>query len=183
MVVLSCKEADDKGKSPFQDYLKEQHDYMLSDDSPLPKNAKATFLGLNYYPYDSTFCFKATYQEVVNGEIQPFKTNTDRMPVYVHKANLLFSYNDSTYSLRAFLPKDGTSKQLFVPFTDLTNSNDTYKSGRYLDLDIPDYNSILLDFNFAYNPYCAYNKKYSCPIPPVENALKIGIEAGEKRYH
>ena len=69
---------------------------------------------------------------------------------------------------------------LFVPFTDATNGESTYPSGRYLDLHIPQGETVLLDFNRAYNPYCAYNARYSCPIPPAENHLEIPIKAGVK---
>ena len=69
---------------------------------------------------------------------------------------------------------------MFLPFTDLTNGEETYEGGRYIELEIPDKNYIVIDFNKAYNPYCAYNYIYSCPIPPEENDLKIEIKAGVK---
>jgi hypothetical protein len=72
---------------------------------------------------------------------------------------------------------------LFCPFKDLTNGVDTYGAGRYLDFTLSDINNPILDFNYAYNPYCAYNAGYSCPIPPYENHLKIAITAGEKKWH
>jgi len=72
---------------------------------------------------------------------------------------------------------------LFVPFRDGTSGKETYGGGRYFDCEIPPIgNSILLDFNKAYNPYCAYNPRFSCVIPPEENRLKIKIEAGEKLF-
>jgi uncharacterized protein (DUF1684 family) len=77
----------------------------------------------------------------------------------------------------------GYEDYLFIPFKDLTNGEDTYGGGRYLDLKIPEGETILIDFNRAYNPYCAYNHNYSCPIPPFENHLKVKIEAGVKKYH
>ena len=76
--------------------------------------------------------------------------------------------------------KDTT--QLFLPFRDLSNGKTTYQSGRYLDLVWQNDNEITLDFNLAYNPYCAYNYKYSCPLAPKENKLMVNIEAGEKLY-
>ncbi len=71
---------------------------------------------------------------------------------------------------------------LFLPFTDLTNGNGTYGGGRYIDLEIPKGDTMVIDFNKSYNPYCAYNGKYSCPIPPKENDLNIAIKAGVKNY-
>jgi uncharacterized protein len=72
---------------------------------------------------------------------------------------------------------------LFLPFTDLTTGKQTHGGGRFLDLKIPDNDEIIIDFNKAYNPLCAYgNPKYSCPIPPKENYLEIKIKAGERKY-
>ena len=71
---------------------------------------------------------------------------------------------------------------LFLPFADLTNGEQTYGGGRYIDLSIPDKDSIIINFNTAYNPYCAYNAKYSCPLVPKENHLDYSIEAGVKKF-
>jgi uncharacterized protein len=74
--------------------------------------------------------------------------------------------------------------KLFLAFADATSANETYGAGRYLDLKkVPGATSILLDFNQAYNPYCAYSDGFSCPFPPKENILTIAINAGEKKYH
>ena len=73
-------------------------------------------------------------------------------------------------------------KIYYIPFTDLTNGEETYGAGRYLDFKIPESEKVIIDFNLAYNPYCAYNHSYSCPIPPKENNLNIKIEAGEKTF-
>ena len=76
----------------------------------------------------------------------------------------------------------GEADYLFLPFTDLTSGVDTYGGGRYIDQKIPEGNSIIIDFNQSYNPYCAYNPRYSCPIPPPENDLLIEIMAGVKDF-
>ncbi|MBZ0243452.1 MAG: DUF1684 domain-containing protein, partial [Bacteroidales bacterium] len=81
------------------------------------------------------------------------------------------------------LEKNPDYKGLFVPFKDKTNGKISYGGGRYLDIEIPESAQLILDFNNAYNPYCAYNSKWSCPIPPYENHLKISICAGVKKYH
>jgi uncharacterized protein len=72
---------------------------------------------------------------------------------------------------------------LFLPFLDLTSGNESYGGGRYIDMRIPKGNIITIDFNKAYNPYCAYNHKYSCPVVPDENNLNIEIKAGVKKFH
>jgi uncharacterized protein (DUF1684 family) len=71
-------------------------------------------------------------------------------------------------------------KYLFIPFRDLTSGKESYGGGRYIDTEIPAGETLILDFNRAYNPYCAYSHRYSCPIPPEENTLKVEIRAGEK---
>jgi hypothetical protein len=73
--------------------------------------------------------------------------------------------------------------KLFIPFADETSANQTYGAGRYLEADKPNGNIVALDFNLAYNPYCAYSEEYSCPFPPPENLLSVAIEAGEKKYY
>ena len=84
-----------------------------------------------------------------------------------------------------YLKADGRDSTLFIPFTDRTNGHETYGGGRYLDAPLPEANApeITLDFNRAYNPYCAYNNAYSCPVPPAENRLQVAIPAGEKSFH
>ena len=72
---------------------------------------------------------------------------------------------------------------MFLPFSDLTSGNETYGGGRYIDLEIPKGKTITIDFNQAYNPYCAYNPKYSCPIVPAENELLTNVNAGVKKFH
>ncbi len=75
--------------------------------------------------------------------------------------------------------------ELFIPFKDKTNGLETYSAGRYLDLEInpDDYDDCLIDFNYSYNPFCAYSEDYVCPLPPAENWLGVAIRAGEKKYH
>lgn len=98
------------------------------------------------------------------------------MPVYVKYGDLYFSINGKDFKLNVFQNQELISdpeyyNYLFLPFTDLTNGETTYSGGRYLDLRIPEGDSILLDFNKAYNPFCAYSCDYSCPIVPAENDL------------
>jgi uncharacterized protein (DUF1684 family) len=77
----------------------------------------------------------------------------------------------------------GYEDYLFIPFTDLTNGEETYEVGRYIEFSIPESDSVVLDFNQCYNPYCSYGAgKYSCPIPPEANHLPVAIPAGEKKY-
>lgn len=115
------------------------------------------------------------------------KTTTERLPVYDKYGTLTFELDDKTYKLSVYQSHSLRNNKkyknyLFLPFTDLTNGNETYGGGRYIDFTIPDSDVVVIDFNKAYNPYCVYSDKYSCPIPPKENHLPIKITAGIKNY-
>jgi uncharacterized protein (DUF1684 family) len=116
------------------------------------------------------------------------KTTTDRLPEYSLYGKIEFKIKGKKLLLNVYqnvdlLKNPAFQKYLFIPFNDATNGLTTYDGGRFLDAEIPEGNSMVVDFNLAYNPYCAYNHKYSCPIPPEDNRLDIKIEAGEKKWH
>jgi uncharacterized protein (DUF1684 family) len=113
-------------------------------------------------------------------------TTTTRSPVYRRFGFVQFQLNGMEHQLTVFQnmelkKQEGYTNYLFLPFRDSSSGNESYGGGRYLDLDIPKGEKILLDFNLAYNPYCVYSDRYSCPIPPEENRLKTAIRAGEKK--
>jgi uncharacterized protein (DUF1684 family) len=115
------------------------------------------------------------------------KTSTGRLPEYVKYGELHFTLSGKTHVLTVYqnlelVQKPEYKDYLFIPFMDETNGFDTYGGGRYLDFRIPADTTATLDFNMAYNPYCAYSPHYSCPIPPAENHLQVKILAGEKSY-
>lgn len=159
--------------------------YVNPETSPLKKEDIPKFGGLPFFNIDTNYAVIARL--VLDTVDAPFemKTTTDRLPVYDLYAVAYFELNGEEFKLNLYRgqklkKKDEYYDYLFVPFTDLTNGEETYGGGRYLDLPIPAGELITLDFNKAYNPYCFYNKKYSCPIPPKENFLDIRIEAGVK---
>jgi uncharacterized protein (DUF1684 family) len=154
--------------------------FKSSADSPI--KSKAQFSQLDYFPPDQHYRIMAALQLV---------TDTARLKVRTTdgKVNLLTRYAYATFALegrehRLLLLKSAEDDdRLFLAFTDATNGFDTYGGGRYLDLEYePGAKQLMIDFNLAYNPFCAYNDDYSCPIPPKENALDIAIKAGEKNY-
>lgn len=162
--------------------------YKHSNQSPLTKKQIAHFEGLHYYPVNIHYRITAHFERTPFAI--PFKmaTNTSRQPEYKKYGHLHFSMGDKKLSLAVYqnlnlIQDPAKSNYLFLPFSDETSTIETYGSGRYLDLVIQDGTQWVLDFNLAYNPYCAYNHKYSCPIPPPENYLPLKIEAGEKKYH
>jgi len=115
------------------------------------------------------------------------KTTTDRLPIYRKYGEARFKLGGKDQVLSIFqnlgLMEDPEYEDyLFVPFTDETNGSESYGGGRYLDVEMPEGDRMIINFNKAYNPYCAYNAKYSCPIPPAENHLDIEVKAGVKAY-
>ncbi|TNF44645.1 MAG: DUF1684 domain-containing protein, partial [Cytophagales bacterium] len=101
----------------------------------------------------------------------------------LHLGALPFTIDGTEYALQVYAPKDTSDGNYwFIPFTDATSGGETYGGGRYLDIDDVSSDTVFVDFNYAYNPYCAYNPDYACPLPPKENLLTISIEAGEKNY-
>ncbi|MEQ9305350.1 MAG: DUF1684 domain-containing protein [Marinoscillum sp.] len=175
-----------------QEVLDWQHklneEFSDPEESPLPKKQLKKFKTLEYFAIDEK------YRIVANFEPTPFEkpitipTTTDRLPVYVKYGVAHFELDGQKVSLPIYqnLQLRETEKYkdyLFAPFTDETNGYTTYGGGRYLDLKIPEtQDKIVLDFNKAYNPYCAYSAEYSCPIPPRENDLALKIEAGVKAW-
>lgn len=159
--------------------------FRQSENSPLETAQKAQFDSLKYYPGDPAFMPHADISRSEKPDTILLQTTGDKAEKYLNWGSVKFNINNAPQELRLYLKADGRDSTLFIPFTDLTNGHDTYGGGRYLDAPVPKRNEseIALDFNRAYNPYCAYNSAYSCPVPPAENRLKVAIPAGEKSFH
>lgn len=145
------------------------------------------FHGLEFYPIDEKFIVKAKFIRTPNEKPFLMPTTTDRLPEYVKYGEAHFNMEGKDFVLNLFKSvapsKDPQYKDyLFLPFTDLTCGDGSYGGGRFLDQWIPEGDTIVIDFNKAYNPYCAYSARFSCPIPPKENDLLIRIEAGVKDF-
>ena len=153
--------------------------------SPLkPKDLK-TFSSLSFFPIDSSFVVKAKLIPTPNSVYFDMKTTTERVSKERVFGILSFRLSDQNVELNVYQGLDSThskSNYLFLPFLDDTNGFSTYGGGRYMDLTVPKTDSIWLDFNTAYNPYCAYNERYSCPIVPRENYIPLKVKAGVKRF-
>ncbi len=161
---------------------------LYSDPTPLTSEELKNFKGLNYFQPDIHYRVQATLIKDEQPETVFMKTSTERLPEYIKYGSVLFKID--TLNLKLFVYQNKKlgkvvkqDKTLFIPFRDATSGNETYGGGRYVDCEIPDTGStVTIDFNKAYNPYCAYNHKYSCVIPPDENRLPLRIEAGEKSF-
>ncbi len=151
-----------------------------------PKDFK-TFSGLEFYPIDLKYRVVAKFIRTPDEKPFLMTTTTDRLPEYVKYGEAHFTLDGKDLKLELYQSTTPSKDPeyvdyLFLPITDLTSGDGSYGGGRFLDARIPDGDTILLDFNKLYNPYCAYNKKYSCPIPPKENDLLVRIEAGVKDF-
>ena len=162
-------------------------EYANKKTSVLTPEDFKTFEGLEFYPIDLKYRVRAIIKRTPNAKPFKMKTSTDRLPEYVKYGDAYFTIDGTdfivpVYQNMALSKKEEYKDYLFFPFTDLTSGDGSYGGGRYLDLRIPEGDFVIIDFNKSYNPYCAYNHKYSCPIPPEENDIKIRIEAGIKAF-
>ena len=155
--------------------------------SPLTKKQRRRFKGHQFYAIDSNYKVTAKFVRTPMEQNFEMKTTTDRKPIYKKYGEVHFEISGkklvlSVYQNQANLKSEKYKNHLFLLFTDKTNGHGSYYGGRYIDLEIPDGDTIVIDFNKSYNPYCHYNSRYSCPIPPSENNLDIEIKAGIKSY-
>jgi uncharacterized protein (DUF1684 family) len=160
----------------------------LGEKSPIPEEERATFSHLNYFKLKTSFIKEARFERYNEASHFYMKTTTDRLPEYSLYGKVSFVHKGKKYILNVYqnielVKKPGFENHLFLPFNDLTNGDETYGGGRFLDITETGEDKLLIDFNKAYNPYCAYNHKYSCPIPPEANNLELKIKAGEKKFH
>lgn len=175
-------------KTPYLDEIRATRadkDRMLKldKDSPIPQEARASFTGLPYFDINPEFRVPAVLTEIRGGPPMVIELQqTDGTREQMRKVGSLgFSLGAVKYDLTAFAEtNDVTMERLFVPFGDLTNGQDTYKGGRFLNLKRTATGIYDLDFNQAYHPYCVYNPTWICPVPPRENRLPVAIPAGER---
>lgn len=169
----------------FQSELNQK--FASEENSPLTPKDLEIFKGLNFFAIDTSYQIEAKFVRTPYETPFIMKTTTNREPLYVKYGEAHFVLQEKKWVLHIY-QNQGLKTQseyedyLFLPFTDLTNAHSTYGGGRFIDLKIPEGDSIHIDFNMAYNPYCAYNERYSCPIPPDINHMEIAIHAGVKNY-
>ncbi|CAM2940214.1 DUF1684 domain-containing protein [Flavobacterium frigoris] len=163
-------------------------EYADGKTSPLMAEDLTSFKTLDFYPINEKYYVVAQFTRTEKEKPFEMKTSTDRKPIYVKYGEATFTIDGKALKLNLYknieLSKQKKYKNaLFLPFSDLTCGNESYIGGKYIDLEIPKGNTIAIDFNKSYNPYCAYNHKYSCPKVPLENDLDIEIKAGVKNFH
>lgn len=165
-------------------WIKERDAFFKNHQrSPLSTKDKKNFKGLKYYPFNDQYVFCGTIERYILHINNPkyyatFLTNKGTNKRYLRYGGFHFTLNGKQYTIEIF--KSILSDMLFVPFKDKTNGKETYEGGRYIDAEILADYQMVLDFNMAYHPSCAYNEKFICVLPPRENMLDIEIRAGEK---
>lgn len=165
-------------------------EFRNREESPLKEEDFSAFNGLNYFPVNRKFRVKAKFTRVSDEKYFQMPTSSGITKKFVKYGVLNFRLNGKNHSLNVYQADLAVLKKLpeyadllFVPFKDLTNGEETYGGGRYIDIKQPSTGEVILDFNLAYNPNCAYgSERYNCPIPPKENFLQIEIRAGEKSF-
>jgi uncharacterized protein (DUF1684 family) len=191
LLIVACNSKDKRplmGKTEYQQELNAS--YKDATKSPLKKKDLRTFKGLDFFPVDTTFVVIAKLTKTANAPTFEMATTTDRKPLYKEYGVLNFQLKGKDCALTIYQSQDDLRDEeykdyLFLPFTDDTSGNESYGGGRYMDAMITDEKSdgtIELNFNNTYNPYCAYNDKYSCPLTPRKNHLNIEIKAGIKVF-
>ena len=153
-------------------------------ESPLNDSQKMAFKKLNFYPIDPTYRVKAKMIPVENKKVRELPLTDGSVEKYIEHSFVEFSFDGAKTNRLLLLQamNEPDKRNFFLAFTDDTSAKETYGGGRYINVRQDGKNSITLDFNLAYNPYCAYNPDFACPIPPKENMLSIAIPAGEKNY-
>ncbi len=147
--------------------------------SPLTREQKASFKGLAYFPENPALRLELRLDEYpVKDEIS-VQTSTGEVQSYTRQGRFRFTVEGRAAELTLYLGENGP----FLPFVDSLANKETYPAGRYLEPEALGQGRYRVDFNLAYNPYCAYNERWSCPLTPFENRLKVPIRAGEKLYH
>jgi len=169
-------------------------EFMKQESSPLEEADRQLFDHLKYFPVDASYKVNASLELNANPIEFEMPTTTERLPVYSTFGTLTFQLDGQEMTLEVYQNVDLVqdpeyANYLFVPFLDLTNGNASYGGGRYIDFEFERPNNpvqtkfeVEIDFNKAYNPYCGYNHKFSCPIPPAANHLPFNIEAGEMAF-
>jgi hypothetical protein len=147
--------------------------------SPLTPAQQRDFQGLLYFPENPTLIIKARIDRKVEPGIVRMETTKGEQQEFPRYGVVHIEVDGRPAQVTLYA--SGHSRRLFLPFRDATSGKETYGAGRYLDLEA-DGDEVLVDFNYAYNPYCAYNPDWSCPLPPAENWLEVPIRAGEMTF-
>ncbi|MBL57477.1 MAG: hypothetical protein CMP61_09835 [Flavobacteriales bacterium] len=184
-IIFSLTSCLDKNEASYAEKINAKRMFFESSfkgaESILNDSEKTYFKGLSYYKVDTAFLISAKISW--NKNPKPVKLYTDSNDFGLHFPVVIFNFKIDTTSCKliGYSTELQSVKKVFVPFYDRTNGDETYGGGRFMDVPLNNKEEAIIDFNLAYNPYCAYTKNYICPVPPLSNQLDIKIFAGEKR--
>jgi uncharacterized protein len=184
-LLLALTVAGCGGELPYEEEIEawraEKDEYMRSAESPVEPAERRDYPPLNYYAVQQDYRVPASLTLVESRDVLELPTSQNLRRQMRRVGYLDFRLKGESLRLTAFADADEPDmRRLFVPFGDLTNEDETYKGGRYMDLQRTGTGIYDLDFNRAYLPFCVYNPKYDCPLPPRENRLQAHIRAGER---
>jgi uncharacterized protein (DUF1684 family) len=190
LIVVFYSVNDGQNNPAYTEEIKKEREekdrfMKTSKESPFA-TLKEEFSGLKYFEPDTKYRVVANLSPITDEKVVVLPTSDGKEQRYLEYADATFTLDgvDCKLTILEVMETGIFRGKLFLAFGDETSANETYGAGRYLDLNkTPGSNTITLDFNKAYNPYCAYNDTYSCPFPPTGNLLKVAIKAGEKSYH
>lgn len=189
LLFVSCNSQGKRkplGNSKFQKEMNAK--FKDASSSPLTKKGLKEFKGLDFFPIDEKFKVIAKLEKTPEGKVFNFPTTTNRIAKYKKYGVVKFTIDGKELELDIYKdpnPEPTYQDYLFLPFLDKTNGKTSYSGGRFIDItqkDEQENGTIIIDFNKAYNPYCAYSDRYSCPITPRDNSLDIEIKAGVMAY-
>jgi uncharacterized protein (DUF1684 family) len=165
-------------------FRERKDEFFRSDhDSPLGHGGQGLFAGLKYFEPDPAFRLEAKLQRYPDPESVIMTTSKGTRQLFNRVGFFDFTIDGQPVKLQAYQSAEREDASIFIPFRDATSGKESYGAARYLDLEVEHDDQYAVDFNYAYNPYCAYSEDYVCPLPPQENWLKVPIRAGEKKYH
>jgi uncharacterized protein (DUF1684 family) len=153
--------------------------FQRHPQSPLTPDQRQAFHGLQYFPENESLRLEVQVEPLKEQEPMEMQTSTGGVQEYVRYGKFKFEVDGQEAELTIYRSEHG----YFLPFVDSLAGRETYPAGRYLEPEPLPGNRFFVDFNLAYNPYCAYNEMWSCPITPPENRLKVPVRAGEKQFH
>jgi uncharacterized protein len=166
--------------SELTDFRTEKDEFFRRHpQSPLTPEQRRSFTGLNYFPENNALRLDVSVELLKDQQPMQMQTSTGGVQEYTRFGRFHFQVEGQEAELTIYKADYG----YFLPFVDSLSDTETYPAGRYLEPEELPGNHFLVDFNLSYNPYCAYNEMWSCPITPPENRLKVPIRAGEKLFH
>lgn len=177
--LIGCDQAKKDHEIAIRKWRAERYEFFAQDpSSPFTLIQQRSFQGLSYFPFLHEAEVPITVKKLVQPDSVSITLTSGERTTYLHVGVGEFEWHGQLQKLQLYQLK-GNDPQYFIPFGDETNTVETYGGGRFLDLPVE---SPTIDFNKSYNPYCAYNHQFVCPLPPKENYLSVRITAGEKQY-